>query len=76
MFIRILFIRFQIPEIWPYQEARRLFKEPVVTCADQQPDLKWTSPDEEVNDLSVSIKLYLLIFYLFISRFRELSPFW
>ncbi|KMZ64159.1 Flap endonuclease 1 [Zostera marina] len=39
--------RFQIPEIWPYQEARRLFKEPVVTCADQQPDLKWTSPDEE-----------------------------
>ncbi|MQL72930.1 hypothetical protein Taro_005256 [Colocasia esculenta] len=39
--------RYHIPEEWPYQEARRLFKEPLVTAPDEQPDLKWTAPDEE-----------------------------
>ncbi|KAK9147172.1 hypothetical protein Sjap_007075 [Stephania japonica] len=39
--------RFQIPENWPYQEARRLFKEPFVAVDDQQPEIKWTAPDEE-----------------------------
>jgi len=37
--------RYQIPEDWPYQEARRLFKEPNVTL--DIPELKWTAPDEE-----------------------------
>ncbi|KAM7481875.1 hypothetical protein LguiB_006458 [Lonicera macranthoides] len=39
--------RYQIPEDWPYQEARRLFKEPLVLTDDDQLDLKWTAPDEE-----------------------------
>eukprot|EP00262_Sarcandra_glabra_P005830 TRINITY_DN17704_c1_g3_i1.p1 TRINITY_DN17704_c1_g3~~TRINITY_DN17704_c1_g3_i1.p1 ORF type:complete len:383 (+),score=69.69 TRINITY_DN17704_c1_g3_i1:76-1224(+) len=38
--------RYQIPENWPYQEARRLFKEPVVSASDGQLDIKWTAPDE------------------------------
>ncbi|KAJ6816524.1 flap endonuclease 1 isoform X2 [Iris pallida] len=37
--------RFQIPEDWPYQEARRLFKEPLVTKDTEE--LRWTPPDEE-----------------------------
>ncbi|KAJ3679600.1 hypothetical protein LUZ60_017611 [Juncus effusus] len=37
--------RYQIPENWPYEEARRLFKEPNVTL--DVPELKWTPPDEE-----------------------------
>ncbi|CAA3020813.1 flap endonuclease 1 isoform X2 [Olea europaea subsp. europaea] len=39
--------RYQIPEDWPYQEARRLFKEPSVHSTDEQLELKWTAPDEE-----------------------------
>ncbi|KAK9086177.1 hypothetical protein Syun_028571 [Stephania yunnanensis] len=39
--------RYQIPENWPYQEARRLFKEPFVGVDDQQLEIKWTAPDEE-----------------------------
>ncbi|KAF7805009.1 flap endonuclease 1 isoform X2 [Senna tora] len=39
--------RYQIPDDWPYQEARRLFKEPVVLTEEEQLDLKWTAPDEE-----------------------------
>lgn len=38
--------RYQIPEDWPYQEARHLFKEPNVTM--DVPELKWIAPDEEV----------------------------
>ncbi|KAK4476775.1 hypothetical protein RD792_015935 [Penstemon davidsonii] len=38
--------RYQIPENWPYQEARRLFKEPSVST-DDEIELKWTAPDEE-----------------------------
>ncbi|THU62626.1 hypothetical protein C4D60_Mb01t07080 [Musa balbisiana] len=37
--------RYQIPEDWPYQEARHLFKEPNVIM--DVPELKWTAPDEE-----------------------------
>ncbi|XP_072954351.1 flap endonuclease 1-A [Typha angustifolia] len=37
--------RYQIPEDWPYQEARRLFREPHVSL--EVPELKWTPPDEE-----------------------------
>ncbi|XP_042471866.1 flap endonuclease 1-A [Zingiber officinale] len=37
--------RYQIPEEWPYQEARRLFKEPNVIM--DVPELKWIPPDEE-----------------------------
>lgn len=39
--------RHPIPEDWPYQRARCLFKEPVVTPLENQPDFKWTVPDEE-----------------------------
>ncbi|XP_052192120.1 flap endonuclease 1 isoform X2 [Diospyros lotus] len=39
--------RYQIPEDWPYQEARRLFKEPLVFSDDGQLDIKWGAPDEE-----------------------------
>lgn len=39
--------RYHIPDDWPYQEARRLFKEPEVLTDDEQLDLKWTPPDEE-----------------------------
>jgi len=34
------------PENWMYKEARRLFKEPEVTKAEEL-DLKWEKPDEE-----------------------------
>ncbi|XP_049404889.1 flap endonuclease 1 isoform X2 [Solanum stenotomum] len=39
--------RYQIPDDWPYEEARRLFKEPLVVTDDEQTDLKWAAPDEE-----------------------------
>ncbi|KAI3495342.1 hypothetical protein L1887_37653 [Cichorium endivia] len=39
--------RYQIPENWPYQEARRLFKEPLVCVDDEHLELKWGAPDEE-----------------------------
>ncbi|KAL6545654.1 Elongation of fatty acids protein 2 [Orobanche gracilis] len=39
--------RYQIPDDWPYQEARRLFKEPSVFTDDDQLELKWSPPDEE-----------------------------
>ncbi|XP_057829503.2 flap endonuclease 1 [Cryptomeria japonica] len=39
--------RYQIPEDWPYERARSLFKEPLVTPEESQPDLKWIAPDEE-----------------------------
>ncbi|OVA16596.1 XPG/Rad2 endonuclease [Macleaya cordata] len=39
--------RYQVPENWLYQEARQLFKEPLVSADDQQPEIKWTCPDEE-----------------------------
>ncbi|XP_010240833.1 PREDICTED: flap endonuclease 1 isoform X3 [Nelumbo nucifera] len=39
--------RYQIPENWPYLEARRLFKEPLVSADGEQLELKWTPPDEE-----------------------------
>lgn len=39
--------RYQIPDEWPYQEARRLFKEPSVLPDDDQNELKWSPPDEE-----------------------------
>lgn len=40
--------RYQIPDEWPYQEARRLFKEPTVLTEDDELNLKWSAPDEEV----------------------------
>jgi hypothetical protein len=43
--------RYQIPEDWPYQEARRMFKEPNATIDIHE--LKWTAPDEEVHALTL-----------------------
>lgn len=39
--------RYQIPDDWPYQEARCLFKDPLVCVDDEQLDIKWSSPDEQ-----------------------------
>lgn len=39
--------RYQIPDSWPFQEARQLFKEPLVTTEESQTELRWTPPDEE-----------------------------
>lgn len=39
--------RYHIPNDWPYQEARLLFKEPKVCAEDVLPEMKWTSPNEE-----------------------------
>lgn len=55
--------RYQIPEEWPYQEARRLFKEPVALSDEEQVEIKWTAPDEEVNDLPVDS--FYMMMYLF-----------
>ncbi|KAK3441388.1 hypothetical protein EUGRSUZ_B01344 [Eucalyptus grandis] len=38
--------RYQIPDNWPYSEARLLFKEPIVST-EKQPEIKWTAPKEE-----------------------------
>lgn len=39
--------RYQVPDDWPYQEARRLFKEPSVLSDEEQLDIKWSAPDED-----------------------------
>ncbi|RDX75324.1 Flap endonuclease 1, partial [Mucuna pruriens] len=39
--------RYQIPDDWPYQEARRLFKEPMVITDEEELNIKWSAPDEE-----------------------------
>eukprot|EP00887_Chlorella_sp_A99_P006878 scaffold2.g6878.t1 len=39
--------KFQIPDPFPYQEARRLFKEPDVLKGSDIPALRWTAPDTE-----------------------------
>ncbi|XP_022743750.1 flap endonuclease 1 isoform X2 [Durio zibethinus] len=39
--------RYSIPEDWPYEEARRLFKEPLVCTDDKQLEMKWSAPDDE-----------------------------
>lgn len=39
--------RYQIPDNWPYEEARQLFKEPEVCADDNQLEIKWTAPDDE-----------------------------
>lgn len=41
-------IRYHIPDDWPYQEARQLFKEPLVYTDEEQLEIKWAAPDEEV----------------------------
>ncbi|KAB1199161.1 Flap endonuclease 1 [Morella rubra] len=39
--------RYHIPDDWSYQEARRLFKEPVVYNDKEQLEINWTAPDVE-----------------------------
>ncbi|KAH7437330.1 hypothetical protein KP509_05G066100 [Ceratopteris richardii] len=39
--------RYQIPDLWPFKEARELFKSPLVTPEQDQMELKWSPPDEE-----------------------------
>jgi len=38
--------KYTVPETWPYQQARRLFKEPEIQEADTV-ELIWSAPDEE-----------------------------
>ncbi len=38
--------KYNVPENFNYEEARRLFREPEVTPAEEI-DLKWEKPDEE-----------------------------
>ena len=38
--------KYNVPENFNYEEARRLFREPEVTPAEEL-DLKWEKPDEE-----------------------------
>ena len=38
--------KFSVPENFNFEEARRLFREPEVTPAEEL-DLKWEKPDEE-----------------------------
>lgn len=70
--------RYQIPEDWPYQEARRMFKEPDVTL--DFPELKWTPPDEEVHALTLLAYLQTLFIHpecnsLFLASFQGLISF-
>ncbi|KAL1558816.1 Elongation of fatty acids protein 2 [Salvia divinorum] len=39
--------RYQIPFDWPYQDTRKLFREPSVLTDYDKLELKWTDPDEE-----------------------------
>ena len=39
--------RYQVPEPFPFEEARKLFKNADVTPADQVPPFAWKTPDEE-----------------------------
>uniref|UniRef100_A0A0D3AXJ3 XPG-I domain-containing protein n=1 Tax=Brassica oleracea var. oleracea TaxID=109376 RepID=A0A0D3AXJ3_BRAOL len=48
--------RYQIPEEWPYNEARKLFKEPDVLTDEEQLDIKWISPDEDAVEKIKSAK--------------------
>lgn len=50
--------RYQIPVDWPYQETRKLFKEPLVLTDGDQLELKWTDPDEEVIDFNKIFRLF------------------
>ena len=47
------FFRYQIPEDWPYKEARQLFKEPLVCSGDNEVEIKWTAPNEEVMIIEI-----------------------
>lgn len=40
--------RYHLPEDWPYKKVRQLFREPNVSS--EIPELRWTSPDDEVYD--------------------------
>lgn len=37
--------KYKVPEPFPYQEARQLFKQPDVLTGDALPPLKWSAPD-------------------------------
>jgi flap endonuclease-1 len=39
--------KYKIPEPFPYEQARQLFKEPDVLRKDDLPQIKWTAPDED-----------------------------
>ena len=39
--------KYKIPEPFPYEEARRLFKEPEVLRGDTLPPIKWSNPDRD-----------------------------
>lgn len=63
-------IRYHIPDDWSYQEARRLFKEPVVYNDKEQLEINWTAPDVEVIDLQ-SKTAYCITFSFIKKMFRH-----
>ncbi|KAL0412847.1 UNVERIFIED_CONTAM: Flap endonuclease 1 [Sesamum radiatum] len=54
--------RYQIPDDWPYQEARWHFKEPSVLTDDDQLELKWTAPDEDVINFGKNLVLLIFLY--------------
>jgi flap endonuclease-1 len=38
--------KYPLPQPYPYQEARQLFRQPAVLPADQLPPMRWAPPDE------------------------------
>lgn len=74
--------RYQIPDEWPYEEARRLFKEPAVLTEEEELNLKWSAPDEEVITIVIEypfkntwihVLTYLCLFYLYTEFFGKLT---
>ena len=58
-----IFSRYQIPDNWPYEQARQLFKEPEVCVDDNQLEIKWTAPDEEVTRNSILFFVCDYVYY-------------
>ncbi|MCO5603411.1 hypothetical protein L7F22_057561 [Adiantum nelumboides] len=39
--------RYQVPDLWPFEEVRQLLKDPLVTASEDQDESQWADPDEE-----------------------------
>ncbi|KAE8702690.1 Flap endonuclease 1 [Hibiscus syriacus] len=39
--------RYSIPDDWPYEEVRCIFKEPLVCANNKQFEVEWSAPDDE-----------------------------
>lgn len=66
--------RYQVPDDWPYQEARRLFKEPSVLSDEEQLDIKWSAPDEDVDASNLKFQTFYEFFPLYFGISFQLFP--